>query len=120
MLLKLHHPKLMGMEIIEQILDYITGTIVVDGWPEGIRESKDIITELRIVVSEDDFANTLLHYHAFLYVGAPETLPRSFASFYRHQPFKDWVILLKPIDSLLADPVYIFSANNPPQSPTLH
>lgn len=121
MLLKLHHPTVMGASVIEQILDYATGMIVVDGWPEGIRESKDIITELRIVVSEDDFLATLNHYHAFLYVGTPEDLPRTFASFYRHQPFKDWVILLKPKDNLLADPVYIFSANHQqPPHPTLH
>lgn len=121
MLLKLHHPKVMGATIIEQILDYVTGMMVVDGWPDAIRQSKDIITELRIVVSEDDFISTLDHYHAFLYVGTPEDLPRTFASFYRHQPFKDWVILLKPKDNHLADPVYIFSANNtlPPHT-TLH
>lgn len=121
MLLKLHHPAVMGASVIDQILDYVTGMIVVNAWPEDIRNSKDIITELRIVVSEDDFLATLNHYHAFLYVGTPETLPRTFASFYRHQPFKDWVILLKPKDDRLADPVYIFSANNPiPPSPTLH
>jgi hypothetical protein len=121
MLLKLHPPAVMGTSVIDQILDFITGMIVVDGWPKAIRQSKDIVTELRIVVSGDDFLSTLEHYHAFLYVGTPETLPRTFASFYRHQPFKDWVILLKPKDNHLADPVYIFSANNTPSlPPTLH
>lgn len=121
MLLKLHHPLAMGVPIIAQILDYVTGMMVVDGWPENIRQSRDIVTELRIVVSGTDFTSALTHYHAFLYIGAPQDLPRTFASFYRHQPFKDWVILLEPKDNRLADPVYIFSANNtPPPSPTLH
>jgi hypothetical protein len=119
MLLKLHSRAVMGVSVIEQILDYIQGTIVADGWPADIRSTKDIITELTIVVSEVAFLNTLDNYHAFLYVGTPESLPRTFASFYRNQPFKDWIILLKPKDNHLADPVYLFSSQQSPL-PTIH
>jgi hypothetical protein len=121
MLLKLHPQHVMGLSIVDQILDHLQEMIVAGDWPENIRPTKDIITELGIVVSGDDFSNTLNRYHAFLYVGAPEGLPRTFASFYRSQPFKDWIILLKPKDNHLADPVYVFSAaSSVAYSPTLH
>jgi len=121
MLLKLHPQSVMGIPAIDQIIDYFQGLIVTGAWPADIRCTRDIITELDIVVSESDFANTLNTHHAFLYVGTPQALPRTFASFYRHQPFKDWVILLKPKDNHLADPVYIFSKDStPPSHPTLH
>jgi len=115
MLLKLRSQIVAGVSVIDQILDYFQTMIVEAGWPEDIRSTKDIITEIRIVVSSDQFANTLDNYYAFLYVGTHESLPRTFASFFRHQPFRDWIILLKPKENHYADPVYIFST-----VPTIH
>jgi hypothetical protein len=121
MLLKLHSSAVLGVSIIDQIIDYFQGMIVADGWPNNTRTPTEIITELDIVVSDEDFSNALDHYHAFLYVGTTQDLPTTFASFYRSQPFSDWIILLKPKEDRLADPIYIFAAqSSQPIRPTLH
>ena len=119
MLLKLHTATAMGASVIDQIVDYFKGLILADNWPESIRKPDEVIMELDAVVSAEDFEAVLENHHAFLYVGTKEQLPRAFASFYKDQPFKDWIILFKRKDDKMASPIYVFSTQ-PLQRQTIH
>lgn len=94
MLLKLRATHTVGASPYQQIREYFRGVLVTDQWPEEVRDSALVLSEIAVVVNDPQFEQVLHRFDVMLHIGAlgdmPDDMPRTFL----HDWDSDWLIVM--------------------------
>jgi hypothetical protein len=94
MLLILRATHTVGATAYQQIREYFRGLLLIDEWPDDVRESALVLSEIAVVVEDPQFEQVLQRFNALLYVGRltdmPDDVPRAFLQNWD----SDWLVVL--------------------------
>lgn len=100
MLLKLRSTHTVGSTPYQQIKEYFRGILLIREWPDDVRDSALVLSEIAVVVNDQQFDEVLHRFDVLLYVGTlvdmPDDVPRTFLAGWD----SDWLIVM----SSKADP----------------
>ena len=94
MLLTLRNKTECGALPSDQIKAFFKGALTLDAWPDNVRPSEVIFSELLGVVNAAPFEELLTVFHALLYVGRLTEVPNNVDKSFLVNWDSDWLIVL--------------------------